>query len=590
MEIPPMPPDEHSRLRRFFASSAHACALLGALLGLATAGCLAGPDAPRPATAATSPEPGYFAIGSSSQGTKEHPKWIPQMSAIGILDLRSCRTAWGAVQPVSKDAWDWADLDRQLDYLDSQKIRTGGLLLGTAAAWNKDDHPRGLPLIQIEAWSRYVYEIVKHTKGRITYWEVWNEPPNGTRNAPASDYARIVVAAYKAAKAANPDCQVGIAAKSVHINYLEQAILAGAKDHFDYITLHPYEVLGCVMATPGTEPVYLNIAPAVRKMLAAQNPAKVNVPVWFTEIGYDSRKGDGPQAEALVKAYTLGLAQGIATINWYEGMDGDSGPLGLLRRDGTPRPAYKAMGELIRLLGQHPRYLGWVLLNDRHYGFVFQDAAATRTVLATWAATARADSVDLGQSVQLIDPVTAKVTAAQTVSLTSAPVLLDGVPAALLAQAKANRTKPLPWGGDYTAARSVSVTLGATNIEAGLHTKSADTIAADVVAYGGNARAGDVPGGNVFMVDPNFLSYTATPIEISFEVRRNEANAPASLQLEYESTHGYKKLPPVVIPDNTKWHTVSWKITDSQFVSMWAFNFRVNSGKYLIQKVTVTKL
>ena len=30
-------------------------------------------------------------------------------------------------------------------------------------------------------------------------------------------------------------------------------IQAGAKDHFDYVTLHPYEVLGCVMATPGTE-------------------------------------------------------------------------------------------------------------------------------------------------------------------------------------------------------------------------------------------------------------------------------------------------------------------------------------------------
>ena len=42
-----------------------------------------------------------------------------------------------------------------------------------------------------------------------------------------------------------------------------------------------------------------------------------------------------------------------------------------------------------------------------------------------------------------------------------------------------------------------------------------EAIAADVLAYGGNARSGTVPGGNVFMVDPNFLSYDSTPIEIS---------------------------------------------------------------------------
>ena len=98
-----------------------------------------------------------------------------------------------------------------------------------------------LPVNHLPGWSRYVTEMVKHAKGRIKYWEVWNEPPNGTgRDQTPADYAKIVVAAYNAAKAADPACQIGIAAKSVHVNYLEQAIKAGAKDHFDYLTLHPY--------------------------------------------------------------------------------------------------------------------------------------------------------------------------------------------------------------------------------------------------------------------------------------------------------------------------------------------------------------
>jgi len=70
----------------------------------------------------------------------------------------------------------------------------------------------------------------------------------------------------------------------------------------------------------------------------------------------------------------MGIAQGVACIEWFEGRDGDSGPMGLLDRNGSPRPAYTAMAQLIKYLGQHPTYLGWVLLDNRVYGFVFQGA------------------------------------------------------------------------------------------------------------------------------------------------------------------------------------------------------------------------
>ena len=71
---------------------------------------------------------------------------------------------------------------------------------------------------------------------------------------------------------------VGLAAKSAYLYYLDAALKAGAKGHYDYITLHPYEILGTVIAHPGTEPIFLTIASKVRKMLAAQDPGKVNVP------------------------------------------------------------------------------------------------------------------------------------------------------------------------------------------------------------------------------------------------------------------------------------------------------------------------
>ena len=49
------------------------------------------------------------------------------------------------------------------------------------------------------------------------------------------------------------------------------------------------------------------------------------------------------------------------------------------------------------------------------------------------------------------------------------------------------------------------------------------------------------------------------------------------------------------MPDNKQWHTVNWKIDDAQFVSIWGYNFALDSdgnkfNKYYIQSVTVTKL
>ncbi|HLX61168.1 MAG TPA: endo-1,4-beta-xylanase [Planctomycetota bacterium] len=541
-----------------------------------------------------------FGIGSchsNNWGADPNTRWIPQMTAIGVMSHRTCNTGWSEVEP-QEGKWTFTNFDAQMNYLESQHIAFGGIFNGTPK-WNTKDKGGTLPVNNLAGWSKYVSEVVKHAKGRIKYWEVWNEPPNGTgRDQTAADYAKIVMAAYDAAKAADPDCKVGIAAKSVAINYLAQAIKAGAKGHFDYVTLHPYEVAGCTITLPGSEMVYLQIAGTLRKMLAAQDPAKANCPIIFTELGFAAGgkysttigtfSAPDVQAQAVVKFYTMGIAQGINCIQWFEAMDGDSGPMGLMTGKGEKRPGYAALAQMIKYFGQHPTYLGWLLLNDKHYGFVFQ--SANGTVLSTWAATSASDNVDFGQPVKIVNPSNGDVSEAASYTLSIAPILIDGVPDKLVQQAKANKAKPFTWGGDYTGAKSVSVTMGEKNVEKGLHTKSADSIAKDVLAYGGSARSGGVPGGNVFMVDPNFLSYDTVPIEISVVVRRNEANDPAKLTLTYESTSGYKKAEPYEVPDNKEWHNAKWKIDDAQFVSMWAYNFTLNSGKYFVQSVSVTRL
>jgi len=535
-----------------------------------------------------------FGIGSSSACDGNHQKWMPQMAAIGIRDCRAMYGTWGVERVEGK--FDFTEFDRRLAYDESLGVQDG-VSFGGGPPWKKEG---GLPMNSLPEWSVMVKEMVKHTKGRIKLYECWNEPPNGTAgNQTSADYAKLLCATYDAAKSANPEAMIGMAAKSAHIGYLDQALVAGAKGHYDYITLHPYEVLGCVANHPGTEQVYLSIVPSVRKMLAARDPGKVNVPVIFTEIGVDTKRfGPDKQSWAVLKTFIMGLHQGVACINYYEGMDGDSGPLGLLDGQAKPRLVYHALGRLIEHFSRHPASIGWVMLNDKHYGFMVQGAKGP--VLATWAATTNPEEVDFGKEVEILDLTANTTTKAAKYNLTLSPVLVFGVSDQMLAQARANKGKPMPWGGDYSKAKSVSVTFAGKYEEKGLHTVAADSIAADVQAYGGNQRSGEIPaGGNVFYIDPNFLSYDTVPIEITAMVKRNEKGEKVSLGFEYEynSTkpmrEGYKNVQAQEIPEDTsQWHKLTWKIDDCQFVGTWAFHFRIQADakKYRIQSLTVTRL
>lgn len=537
-----------------------------------------------------------FGIGScyiNNRSADDDARWMPQIAKLGVRVHRTPHADWGALEP-EPGRWSWKALDEQMNYLDEHKFEFGILLLGNPG-WNTRDKPGTLPVNNLEGWSNYVTNLARHVKGRARRFEVWNEPPNftGSEQTPA-DYAKIVASAYRAVKAVDPGAMVGLAAKSVHVNYLEQVILAGAKDHFDFVTLHPYEVLDGVADHAGSEAVYMNIVPVVRKMLAARNPARASVPILFTELGVAAGKGVDVQAHALVKAYVMGIAQGVECIQWFEGRDGDSGPMGLLDGDGKPRPSYHALGALVKHLGRHPTYLGWTLLNGRRYAFAFRGERGT--VVAAWGTPGSPDLVDFGADVRVVDPLTGTQTVRHSVALGVAPILLLDVPERMVADAKAHRDKPLPWGGDYSKAREVSVEYGETNVEKGLHTRSGANVAQAVVAYGGSARAGNVPGGNVFTIDPSFLSYTAEPIEISVVVRRNPANENSGFKLVYESTSGFKTAGSwYTVPDNKEWYTKTWLIDDPEFVNYWCFNFVLESdgnvyNNYLIRRAAVRKV
>ena len=106
----------------------------------------------------------------------------------------------------------------------------------------------GCPPIKTEeerkAWSRYVKATVSHFKGRIRYYEIWNEPdgkwcwkhgPNG------EELGNFIIDTAKACKEADADCKVvGFATCMASPDYLEKVARTGCLDYVDAVSYHAY--------------------------------------------------------------------------------------------------------------------------------------------------------------------------------------------------------------------------------------------------------------------------------------------------------------------------------------------------------------
>lgn len=647
--------------------------------------------------------------------TTRFDSWAPLLDTHDIEWVRTYQNVYSSAAGV----YDYAKWDHTLAVAAANNIEISS---GFTSAPSYITSTGGFPVgaTQLALWYTYVNDIVTHTAGQVKHWEVWNEPPNFTNGlGTPTDYAALVQTTYDAIKAADPTAQVGLTAVSTAITWLKQSIQAGAVGHFDYITVHPYETFDTLDS--GHEAQYMSVVPTIRKMLADVAPTQVNVPVWFTEIGrpiygtVDANK----QGEAVVKAFTIGLAQGAARVHWFEPLDGDSGAFGLFTNSYVIRQSGRALSTMVDYFGSNPDYLGWVQLNGDTFGFVFQGASGT--VMATWAKPGVTSTVNFGSTVTIVTPNTGGTSTASSYALTNTPILVSGVPASIVSQATANAGQPFLWDGDHTSATSVNVNY-TTNpaTETGLHplgdTGSYTSTPAygQTVAYAGGgavkeAEAGtlsgavtattntgytgsgyadftSVSGGYVqwnnvyqaaagsqtfrihyangdsvnrplslsvngtvinsaltfnptggwtnwrivdiavnlvagnntirltttgtdgsnidnlmvaastqnFTVDPNFLSYAHGPITITAEVRRDEANNNAGFNLWYESTTGFKAIGWNGVNTNASWQTLTWNISDAEFVGRWGKHFWFASdapanSRYYIRNVTVTK-
>jgi hypothetical protein len=550
-----------------------------------------------------------WGIAGSSSSARDIAEWFPQMAAAGVTTVRLF-PEWRGTEP-AKGNWQWDRTDALPKAAAMNKIEINGILMGSTPWVKGKGH--AFPMDHLEDWSDYVTGVVGHYKGQVRYWEVWNEGNGGfnDNHNTTADYAKLAAAAYAAGKKADAEAKIGLSVASYDPAYLNQAILAMAKegkaDSFDFLCVHPYEIADGLNDPDGEIP-YLWMTRTIREMLKASAPARKDAEIWITEVGQRIGNRGGrvtsemDAARSLVKLYTMAIAQGIRRTEWFEGRDpaGEEAGFGLLARDGKPRAAYRAMGVMTRLLGQRPKYVGWMALGEggRGYGFVFEGASGT--VMAAWMPAGGMEKVLLGGDVEVIDGlsgISSKVTPGERMSLSDAPVFVVGLPSDFVAKARANAEKKFPWGGDCSKVDTVSVTLGKADGEAGVfqvgraatpHCTFADGSTGIIVR--GDQRVS-------FYVHPSFASFATDDYYVRLTVRRlAPGNLGMNCYYEVADSQGrgpYKNREQwYTVPKEEGWHTQIWHVTGACFAKMWGYDITFGpeqSVPFVIGKVEISK-
>lgn len=151
------------------------------------------------------------------------------------------------------------------------------------------------PPRDVADWANYCRRMAEHFKGRVRFYEIWNEP-NGNTLGPrgfffhsdAEHYFELMKAAYEAVKAVDPSARILAPSGTGHFfPFLNRIMELGGGKYFDILSIHTY----CTPFPPEIGYPFNNekeYAHRVRKSREIMRKFGFEKPIWNTEIGYHS--------------------------------------------------------------------------------------------------------------------------------------------------------------------------------------------------------------------------------------------------------------------------------------------------------------
>ncbi|HEX6386241.1 MAG TPA: hypothetical protein VF177_16335, partial [Anaerolineae bacterium] len=287
------------------------------------------------------------------------------------------RFHWAQVQSGGPGTWTPAASDAQINGEIGAGRMVVGLLIGVPDwAW-EGGLPAGLWLPHEDpgnTWANFVREAVSRYSGRIDHWIIWNEPDIADPGAPGftwpgtvEDFVQLQRTAYLVAKQTNPNATIHLPAITYfwdpgYIYRLLDALAAdpaaaGQNYYFDVATAHlyfqPASVYDVVQAFYGA--MSSRGIPLKPVWLVETNAPPVDDPAWPV-ANWTLKVMQQEQAAFVPQALALAMAAGAQRIAIYKLKDtpddvaANPEPFGLLRMDGTRRPAFNAYQVAIQYL------------------------------------------------------------------------------------------------------------------------------------------------------------------------------------------------------------------------------------------------
>ncbi|HEX2999581.1 MAG TPA: beta-glucosidase, partial [Armatimonadota bacterium] len=223
-------------------------------------------------------------------------KAYPQIAALGAKWAR-LQTGWGKCEKI-KGVYDFSWLDSVVDRLLAAGIQPwfnvsygNGLYQPdaphqTAVGWT----PIGDTAAQ-EGWIAYVSALTRHFRGRVTYYEVWNEPDIKafwTPYDPSPEaYAELVALTARTIRTADPEAKIigGAVCCGLHqvgFDFIKGCFENGMGKHIDALSYHLY--------VPTPDGFYERQLPLLRELVDAYRPG---LPLWQGESGAPSKAQAG---------------------------------------------------------------------------------------------------------------------------------------------------------------------------------------------------------------------------------------------------------------------------------------------------------
>lgn len=327
----------------------------------------------QPATPIPLPPPNNFGFSAGElvwMNDVQQARQLDNMKSTGVGWVR-IDMEWYVVQPSSTSTYDWSAYDRAIDAIHQHSLKAL-VILDYAPAWAAIDGCKPSSRHQCApadpmAFAAYAAAATaRYTSDGVTCWEIWNEP-NAQRfwypGANAAAYAELLKVTYLAIKQINPNATVitGGLASTVSRgtiaspDYMAAFYQAGAEPYFDAIGAHPYSYP--LLPTNSAEWNGWTQMLKMRAIAVAQGDATKKI--WMTEVGASSGGphpvSEGLQAQNVEEAVSLHNSYPWAgPLFWYNYQDLGTNRsvstdfFGLVRADGSPKPAYTTFVQAIR--------------------------------------------------------------------------------------------------------------------------------------------------------------------------------------------------------------------------------------------------